>query len=113
MRQRLVVVVVLAAVAAPVVVAAAQTSGPAGPTPQEFFRTALLKDTKTASSVKALLKSKAGFVDPAVQFVDVTGDNTTDAIVAVTDGGAAGGRAIYVFSQDGAKKLRVVYRNQL
>jgi len=84
------------------------------PTPQSFFRDALLKDSKTASPVKRLLSTGAGFVDPNPVFADLTGDGKADAVVAVDTGGAAGSIAAYVFSTDGAKSqtLRAVYRNQ-
>src|SRR5689334_17966093 len=111
MRHRLVVLALLAAATLlPVIVAAGQTAGPEPPAPAQFFRDELLKDAKTTSAVKSLLKRNAGFVDANVQFADLTGDTKSDAVVTVTDGGAAGGRAVYVFSIDGATTLRVVYR---
>jgi hypothetical protein len=83
---------------------------------QALFRDTLLGDARTSSAVRRLLQSGAGFVDPASQFGDVTGDGKSDAVVRVATGGAAGAIAVYVLSTDGVKgdapKLRVVYRTQ-
>jgi hypothetical protein len=85
------------------------------PTGQAFFRDALIKDPGTSAAIRTMLQSGAGFVDPATQFGDLTGDGKADAVVRVDNGGAAGSIAAYVFSTDGggaAAKLRVVYRTQ-
>jgi hypothetical protein len=110
---------------APLALAAAATFavGLAGAAPaakptesQTFFRDALLKDSRTTSAIKRLLRSGA-FVDPRQAFVDLTGDGKPDAIVLVQSGGAAGAIAAYVFSTDGAPggdsaTLRTVFRSQ-
>ena len=95
-------------------------TGSAAPTSsQTFFSDALVKDAKTTSAVKRLLRSGAGFVDPGIVFADLTGDGKADAIVRVRTAGAAGAVAVYLFSTDGAKAtgdtppaLRVVFRSQ-
>lgn len=84
--------------------------------PQAFFRKLLLADRATARSIRDLLRTRRGFVDPTVLFADLTGDAKTDAIVRVDTGGAAGAIALYVFTTDGNRagdtKLRAVYRSQ-
>lgn len=80
--------------------------------PQSVFRAALLSDEKVSSTVKRLLRTNAGFIDPNPQFADLTGDTKSDAIVTVATPGSAGVIAVYVFSTDGAKRLRAVFRNQ-
>ncbi len=115
--------IALAAViaATPAAIALAQTGAeqPAGPDdPQTFFREALLADEGTSATVKDLLSTRAGFVDPRSGFVDVTGDGKSDAIVLITIPGQAGSVALYVFSTDGgtaradSRALRVVFRTQ-
>jgi hypothetical protein len=82
--------------------------------PQALFRDVLLKDSKTASGVKRLLNTNAGFVSPASVFADLTGDGKTDAVVTVDNGGAAGAVAAYVLTAEGSSggALRVAFRNQ-
>jgi hypothetical protein len=82
--------------------------------PQSLFRDVLLKDAKTASGVKRLLSTNAGFVSPAPVFADLTGDGKTDAVVTVENGGAAGVVAAYVLTAEGSSggALRVALRNQ-
>jgi hypothetical protein len=82
--------------------------------PQALFRDVLLKDSKTASGVKRLLNTNAGFVSPATVFADLTGDGKTDAVVTVDNGGAAGAVAAYVLTAEGSSggALRVAFRNQ-
>ena len=82
---------------------------------QTFFRDKLLADTKTSAAIKDLLEDEGGFVDRAIVFRDVTGDDRDDAIVRVQSGGAAGAVAIYVFSTAAGREgseLKVVYRQQ-
>jgi hypothetical protein len=82
---------------------------------QQLFRTSLLDDAKTTAGVKALLRDRAGFVSPEIEFVDLTGDSRSDAVVLVDTGGAAGAVALYVFSTHGKaadSPLRAVYRSQ-
>ena len=78
---------------------------------QKLFRTKLLASSQVTHSVKVTLK-KGGFVDPKVEFVDLTGDGKEDAVVYVDAGGAAGTIALYVFSSGTGKDLEIVYRNQ-
>jgi len=81
---------------------------------QQLFRKTLLDDPKTTSGVKRLLR-EGGFVAPAIEFGDVTGDARSDAVVLVDSGGAAGAVALYVFSTHGRaadSALRTVYRSQ-
>jgi hypothetical protein len=94
--------------------AGAQTAPSGGDPGQAFFHDALVKDTKTTSSVRKALESDAAIVDPATQYSDLTGDGKSDAIVRVHSAGAAGVTAVYVFSTDGAAKgaLRVLFRTQ-
>jgi hypothetical protein len=84
------------------------------PTPQALFRTVLLADAGTASGVKRLLNSNAGFVSPSPVFADLTGDGKSDAVVTVENGGAAGAVAAYVLTAEGSAKgdLRVAFRSQ-
>ncbi|MDX6718217.1 MAG: hypothetical protein QOJ63_471 [Solirubrobacteraceae bacterium] len=82
---------------------------------QQLFRKMLLDDAKTTTAIKRLLRDRGGFVDPAIQFGDLTGDGRSDALVLVDTGGAAGAVALYVFSthgEDADSPLRVVYRSQ-
>jgi hypothetical protein len=115
-RPLLALVAVVAA--APAAIALAQTSSEQPSDPQTFFRDALLADAGTSASVKTLLRSRAGFVDPRSGFVDVTGDGKSDALVLITIPGQAGSVALYVFSTDGgtaradSQALRVVFRTQ-
>jgi len=105
----------LAAGAVLPVLASAQSEAPEeSNTGATFFRDAILKDTKVTSAVKKLLKNNAGFIDPASQYGDLTGDGKPDAAVRVDTGGAAGAIAVYVFSaqNSAAGKLKIVYRNQ-
>jgi hypothetical protein len=78
---------------------------------QKLFRDKLLASPEVTHSVKVTLK-KGGFVDPEVEFVDLTGDGKEDAVVLVDSGGAAGTIALYVFSSGTGKDLQIVYRNQ-
>lgn len=81
---------------------------------QQLFRKTLLDDAKTTSGVKRLLR-EGGFVAPAIEFGDVTGDERSDAVVLVDSGGAGGAVALYVFSTHGKaadSALRAVYRSQ-
>jgi hypothetical protein len=81
---------------------------------QSLFRDILLKDSGTASGVKRLLRTNAGFVSPTPTFADLTGDGKMDAVVTVQNGGAAGSVAAYVLTADGSSggTLRVVLRSQ-
>jgi hypothetical protein len=81
---------------------------------QALFRKAVLDDPKTTSAVRKLLESGAGFIDPATQFGDITGDGKADAVVRIDTGGAAGAIAAYVLTSDGSdsSKLRIVFRSQ-
>jgi hypothetical protein len=83
-------------------------------TPQALFRDVLLKDTSTASGVKRLLNTNAGYVSPASVFADLTGDGKTDAVITVENGGAAGAVAAYVLTAEGSSSgaLRVAFRSQ-
>ena len=82
--------------------------------PQALFRDVLLKDAKTASGVKRLLNSNAGFVSPTPVFADLTGDGKSDAVVTVENGGVAGAVAAYVLTAEGSSSgdLRVAFRSQ-
>jgi hypothetical protein len=94
-------------------------SAPAGaqrsPT-QEFFTQRLLADKATTGEIKTLLRSGDAFVDRAVRFKELTGDNRADALVRVQTGGAAGTIALYVLSTDTGhgkgSPLTVVFRTQ-
>jgi hypothetical protein len=83
-------------------------------TPQALFRGVLLADAGTASGVKRLLRTNAGFVSPAPVFADLTGDGKSDAVVTVENGGAAGAVAANVLTAEGSAKgdLRVAFRTQ-
>lgn len=111
--RRPLVALALAAVVAGPALALAQSEAPVD-TGADFFRSAILKDAKTTAAVKRLLRTKAGFIDPASQYGDLTGDDKPDAVVRVDTGGAAGAVAVYVFTAQGSKagKLHIVYRNQ-
>ena len=81
---------------------------------QSLFRKTLLEDEKTISGVRKVLR-EGGFVAPAMQFGDLTGDERSDAVVLVESGGAGGAIALYVFSTHGRaadSALRAVYRSQ-
>jgi hypothetical protein len=82
--------------------------------PQALFRDVILKDANTASGVKRLLNTNAGFVSPATVFADLTGDGKTDAVVTVDNAGAAGAVAAYVLTAEGSSggALRVAFRSQ-
>jgi hypothetical protein len=82
--------------------------------PQALFRDVLLKDANTASGVKRLLRTNAGFVSPAPVFADLTGDGKSDAVVTVENGGAAGAVAAYVLTAEGSSSgaLGVAFRSQ-
>jgi hypothetical protein len=117
MRMRVLILVALAAI--PVAVAGAQVSAPSGTTqtsgsPQQLFSGVIVDDSKTSSTIRKLLTSKAGYIDPSPLFADLTGDGKSDAVVGVDDGGTAGTIAFYVLSADGSKNgsLKVVYHNQ-
>jgi hypothetical protein len=81
-------------------------------TPQSLFTHQLLTDRGTAADIRAALRAKRVFVDEDITFADLTGDGRQDAVVRVDSGGAPGTVAVYVFSTDGASKLRAIYRNQ-
>jgi len=81
-------------------------------TPQSLFTHEIATDKATAADIRSGLRDGRLFVDEDIAFADLTGDRRQDAIVRVDDGGAAGTVAVYVYSTDGAKKLRAVYRNQ-
>jgi hypothetical protein len=108
MRRAAFLLLVCAVLALPSATAAAPTAS------QKLFADALVKDAKTTSAVKRLLRTGAGFVDPDVAFADLTGDGKADAVVLVRTAGAAGAVAAYLFSTDGAKSetLRAVFRSQ-
>lgn len=78
---------------------------------QKLFADKLLDDPDVARDVKTRLR-KGGFVDRRIEFVDLTGEGKSDALVMVHSGGSAGRVAVYVFSAGGGTKLRIVYRNQ-
>jgi hypothetical protein len=82
-------------------VAQAQTP-PQQEAPQALFSRVILGDGSTASGVKRLLRTGAGFVSPTPAFADLTGDGKSDAIATVENGGAAGVVAVYVLSADGS-----------
>jgi hypothetical protein len=84
-----------------------------------FFRSMLLNDRGTATSIARLLRSRAAFVESRVLFGDLTGDGKTDAVASVAIPGAAGAVAVYVYSSHGVRpdsrgrtRLRAIYRNQ-
>jgi hypothetical protein len=82
---------------------------------QTLFRKLLLEDAKTTTAIKTLLDKGGGMIAPEIEFVDLTGDERSDAVVSVDSGGAAGAIGIYVFSTHGRPKdsdLRAVYRSQ-
>jgi hypothetical protein len=115
-RHRLLLAVLLTpllAAGAALVVSAGSSAEPSKS--QELFRKTLVDDPKTTSAVKALLTDGGGFVAPDIVFADVTGDQRSDALVLVENGGAAGAVAFYVFSTDGEaadSPLRAVFRSQ-
>ena len=124
LRPVLLLVVFAAGLALPVVALSQTTGDPAQTTTstttndlaqmQALFRQAVLDDSHTTSAVRGLLQSGAGFIDPATQFGDITGDGKADAVVRIDTGGAAGAVAAYVLTSDGSSssKLRIVFRNQ-
>ena len=79
---------------------------------QTFFRDRLVDDKRTAASIRAALSDGSAFVDRSIVFADLTGDDKDDAVVRVQSGGAAGAVAVYVFSTEGGRSLRVRYRAQ-
>lgn len=109
--QRLAVVLVgLTALLAPAAAAGqVATPEPTGPD----FRGILLADAKVTSAVKGALRSGRAFAEPAA-FGDLTGDETSDAVVLVTTPGAAGAIATYVLSAHGAEDgaLQVAFSSQ-
>jgi len=106
------------ATAAALALAALAAAGPAAAqtattgTPQALFTRLIEDDKQTAADVRDGLRARKLFVDADVTFADLTGDGRQDAVARVDSGGAAGTIAVYVFSIDGASKLRAVYRNQ-
>jgi hypothetical protein len=66
--------------------------------PQAVFQRLILNDTRTATSIKTLLRRGSGFVDPGVTFTELTGDSRSDAVVLVQSGGVAGTVGVYVFT---------------
>lgn len=94
---------------------AAPAAGAAQSPTQRFFSERLLADKGTSQEIKDLLRTRQGFVDQAVTFRDLTGDERQDAVVRVQSGGADGAIALYVFSTDTGVKnsgLKVVFRSQ-
>jgi hypothetical protein len=82
---------------------------------QRFFMQRLLDDPDTSRTVKRLLRSEGGFVDPSVTFRDLTGDRKADAVIRVQSGGATGAVAVYAFSTDtgsGTGRLEAIFRSQ-
>ncbi len=79
---------------------------------QTFFRDRLIDDRRTLAPIRDALRDGSAFVDRGILFADLTGDDKEDAVVRVQTGGAAGAVAVYVFSTDGAKSLRVKHRAQ-
>jgi hypothetical protein len=113
-RYAIPVVLAVAALAIPAGVGAQQQGDVTSTSPQAFFRDLLLADGATSTAIKRLLSTRAGFVSPQPQFADLTGDGKSDAVITVSNGGAAGAVAVYVFSAEGSAdaKLHAVYRNQ-
>jgi hypothetical protein len=107
MRLRLAAPLLAACWAAPAFAQTAVTG-----TPQSLFTHEIETDKGTAADIRSGLRERRVFVDEEITFADLTGDGRQDAIVRVDDGGAAGAIAVYVYSTDGAKKLRAIYRNQ-
>ena len=99
---------VAAGCGAPAALAQTATTG----TPQALFTHQIETDPHTAPDVRDALRARRVFVDANIVFADLTGDGRQDAVVSVDSGGAPGAIAVYVFSTDGATKLRAVYRNQ-
>jgi hypothetical protein len=99
--------VALAAAAGP---AAAQTATTG--TPQALFTRLIAEDARASAELRSALRAHRVFVDADVTFADLTGDGRQDAIARVDSGGAGGAIAVFVFSADGAKKLRAIYRSQ-
>jgi hypothetical protein len=120
MRMRVLILVALASIPAAVAAAQVSSTTPSGTTtqsgssPQQLFAGVIVDDPKTSSTIRKLLTSKAGYIDPSPLFADLTGDGKSDAVVGVDDGGTAGTIAFYVLSADGSKNgsLKVVYHNQ-
>jgi hypothetical protein len=108
MRRGAALALALAAMA-PAGPAAAQT---ATGTPQALFTRMILKDAKASKEIRDALRARRVFVDKDVTFAELTGDGRQDAIARVDSGGAGGTIAVYVFSADGGKQLRPVYRSQ-
>jgi hypothetical protein len=98
-------------------VAVAASAGPAAAqtatgTPQALFTRLITDDAGAAKEIRDGLRARRVFVDADVTFAELTGDGRQDAIARVESGGAGGTIAVFVFSADGAKKLRPVYRSQ-
>ena len=82
---------------------------------QRFFSERIQADKDASSEIKDLLRTRQGFVDRAVAFKDLTGDDRADAVVRVQSGGAMGAVAVYVFSTDTGVKnsgLKAVFRSE-
>jgi hypothetical protein len=79
---------------------------------QTFFRDRLIDDKRTLAPIRDALRDGSAFVDRSILFADLTGDDKDDAVVRVQTGGAAGAVAVYVFSTEGGKSLRVRFRAQ-
>jgi hypothetical protein len=98
--------------------AVAASAGPAAAqrattgTPQALFTRLIVQDAGAAKEIRDALKAHRVFVDSDVTFADLTGDGRQDAIALVDSGGAGGAIAVFVFSADGAKALRPIYRSQ-
>lgn len=101
------------AVAAAAVVALVLAPGtPARQTAaQKLFAESLLDDRAVSRDVKTRLR-KGGFVDRRIQFIDLTGEGRSDAVVLVHSGSSAARVALYVFSAGMGDELKLVYRNQ-
>jgi hypothetical protein len=112
MCARLAVPLVAAACSAALAPAPAAAQTATTGTPQSLFTHQIATDKGTSPDIRAALRARQVFVDERITFADLTGDGRQDAIVRVDDGGAAGTIAVYVYSTDGAKKLRAIYRNQ-
>jgi hypothetical protein len=106
----------IAVVAAALVLASPAAAGADQTASQRFFTERLLADDGTSRGVRDLLRGGGGFVDRAVRFRDLTGDDRSDAVVRVQSGGVAGAVALYVLSTDTGRRrggrLEVVFRSQ-
>ena len=114
MAIRAAALALLVCVAMPAVPAAAEQTDA-----QKLFRKRLLNDRGVKPEIKRVLRN-GGFVDRDIRFGDLTGDEKSDALVLVNQGGSAGRIALYVYSAHsprdddggGGDELRIRYRNQ-